>query len=101
MKRTHLELMQIDDKGLQSIWQHHPHLMSLILKCNDCTDFGFTGFRLDDENANQATGYSIQKLNRLKYLDLTFSENCSKITERSFAEFTFPDLFGLKLCFCR
>ena len=79
------------------IWRHNLCLMSLILTCNDCTDFGFTGF---DENANQATGYSIQRLNRLKFLDLKFIGDCSnKVTERSFAEFTFPDLFGLKLNF--
>ena len=94
--------MEIDDEGLQqSIWQNHPCLMSLKLECKDCTDFGFTGFRSDNENANQATGYSIRRLNRLKYLNLTFittNENCSLITEKSFAEFTFPDLFEMKLC---
>jgi len=55
---THVELMRIDDKGLQSIWQYHPCLMSLKLLCRDCTDFGFTGFCLDDKNASVLQGIS-------------------------------------------
>ena len=40
-------------------------------------------------------------MNRLKYLDLRFYPNhdCSNVTEKSFAEFTFPELLGMRLAF--